>query len=77
MKRPNLLSPSSLIIVTTLASLSTAHAHHAEAMSGKPFLQGLSMPLHGLDHILSALAVGLVAAQVGGRLRLWFPLLFS
>jgi len=57
--------------------LNTAHAHHAEAMLGKPFLQGLSMPLHGLDHVLSALAVGLVGAQVGGRLRLWFPLLFS
>jgi len=77
MKRPNLLRPSNLVIVATLASLSTAHAHHAEAMSGKPFLQGFSMPLHGLDHVLSALAVGLVAAQVGGRLRLWFPLLFS
>ncbi len=77
MKRPILLSPPSLALVATLASLSTAHAHHAEAMSGQPFLQGLSMPLHGLDHVLSALAVGLVAAQVGGRLRLWFPLLFS
>jgi len=77
MKRPILLTPFRLVFAAVLASLSTAHAHHAEAMSEKPFLQGLSMPLHGLDHLLSALAVGLVAAQVGGRLRFWFPLLFS
>ena len=52
MKRPILLTPSRLVFAAVLASLSTAHAHHAEAMSGKPFLQGLSMPLHGLDHLL-------------------------
>ena len=35
------------------------------------------MPVHGLDHLLSAVAVGLVAAQAGGRLLRWLPVLFS
>jgi urease accessory protein len=56
---------------------SAAFAHHAEWMKGKPFIQGLSMPVHGLDHILVTLAVGLIAAQIGGP-SLWaVPATFS
>jgi urease accessory protein len=47
-----------------------AFAHHAERMSGNPFLQGVSMPIHSLDHLLLALAVGLLAVQLGGK-ALW------
>jgi urease accessory protein len=45
-------------------------AHHAEWMKDKPFVQGLSMPIHGLDHLVVTFAVGLVAAQIGGY-ALW------
>jgi urease accessory protein len=45
---------------------SEALAHHAEWMKGRHFIQGLSMPLHGIDHMLVAAAVGLMAAQLGG-----------
>lgn len=58
-----------LALLTVLPVVS--QAHHAEFMSGRPFLQGLSMPVHGLDHLLVAIAVGLMAARLGGR-ALWF-----
>jgi urease accessory protein len=51
-------------------------AHHAEFMSDRPFLQGLTMPVHGLDHLLVALAVGMIAAQIGGRARWTVPAVF-
>lgn len=44
-----------------------AFAHHAEWMTGRPFVQGVSMPLHGLDHMLVTIVVGMIAAQMGGR----------
>jgi urease accessory protein len=52
-------------------------AHHAEWMKDKPFVQGLSMPIHGLDHMMVTLAVGLMAIQMGGY-ALWIvPAAFS
>jgi urease accessory protein len=39
-------------------------------MKDKPFIQGLSMPVHGLDHMLVTFAVGLIAVQIGGY-ALW------
>lgn len=44
-----------------------AWAHHAEFMQDRPFLQGLSMPVHGLDHLLAALAAGALAARLAAR----------
>src|SRR5215475_7628219 len=63
-------------IISFLCSLlipSAAFAHHAEWMKDKPFIQGLSMPVHGLDHMLVTLAVGLIAVQIGGD-ALWAAL---
>ena len=59
-----------------LASITVANAHHAEFMADKPFIQGLSMPVHGLDHLLSALTVGLLASQTSGSSRFKLPLVF-
>src|ERR1700737_1511896 len=62
-----------VFIISLLGSLlipSAAFAHHAEWMKGKPFIQGLSMPVHGLDHLLVTFAVGLIAVQIGGD-ALW------
>ena len=70
--------PKSLaILMAGLASQQMAFGHHAEVMEGHPLIQGLSMPLHGLDHMLMAIAVGIIAVQLGGR-ALWIaPLGFS
>jgi urease accessory protein len=52
-------------------------AHHAEWMKNKPFIQGLSMPIHGLDHILVTIAVGMMAVQIGGYALWAVPAAFS
>ncbi len=59
-----------VILIAGLASQQMAFGHHAEVMEGHPLIQGLSMPLHGLDHMLMAIAVGIIAVQLGGR-ALW------
>jgi urease accessory protein len=65
----------SIALLTVLPAVS--QAHHAEFMSDRPFLQGLSMPVHGLDHLLVAIAVGLIAARLGGRALWWVPASFT
>jgi len=60
-----------------LAAPTIAQAHHAEWMRDKPFVQGISMPIHGLDHMLVTIAVGLIAAQIGGRALWGVPGVFS
>jgi urease accessory protein len=64
-----------LIAVVFIPTL--AQAHHAEFMLDRPFLQGMSMPLHGVDHMLVTLATGLIAAQIGGRALWAVPGIFS
>lgn len=68
-----------LAVLTTalLAAPSMVHAHHVEFMHDKPFLQGLSIPVHGLDHMLVILAVGLIAAQIGGTALWSIPAVFG
>jgi urease accessory protein len=46
-----------------------AQAHHMPGQA-TGFASGLNHPLHGWDHILAMVAVGLWAAQLGGR-ALW------
>ncbi|HAT1822055.1 TPA: hypothetical protein JAZ42_12785 [Legionella pneumophila] len=65
------------VAVTTVLMPSIVFAHHAEFMRNDPFLQGLSMPIHGIDHMLFSLAVGLIAAQIGGRALWSVPLVFA
>lgn len=69
-----------VVIISLLGSLlvpRAAFAHHAEWMNGKPFIQGLSMPVHGLDHMLVTFAVGLIAVQIGGYALWAVPAAFS
>jgi len=65
------------ILIATLASQQMAFGHHAEVMEGHPLIKGLSMPLHGLDHMLMAIAVGIIAVQLGGRAVWMAPVGFS
>ena len=62
-----ILSRNSLMVLSYLLLVpALAHAHvGAGATSG--FGAGLNHPLGGLDHILAMIAVGIWAAQVGGR----------
>src|SRR5260370_88787 len=67
----------SMSLLGSLSIPSAAFAHHAEWMKGKPFIQGLSMPVHGLDHMLVTFAVGLIAVQIGGYALWAVPAAFS
>lgn len=58
---------AALGMIALLPSLAVAHPH---AAPGHDFLHGLAHPLLGWDHLLAMLAVGLWAAQRGGR-SLW------
>lgn len=65
---PRLVPPLSLFAALALAA-GGASAHLIGA-SGAGLAQGLAHPLTGLDHVLAMVAVGLWAAQLGGR-ALW------
>ena len=54
----------------TLAAMASAAEAHVGAGSISGFINGLTHPLGGLDHILAMVAVGLFAAHLGGR-ALW------
>ncbi len=69
MQKPSTLAPHAALTSALILSAPAAQAHHAEFMSNAPFLQGLSMPVHGLDHLLSAVAVGLITSQVASGRR--------
>ncbi|SMQ70103.1 urease accessory protein [Devosia lucknowensis] len=64
-----MLKRSLLTLAITLAATLPAFAHLDPAEHGS-FAAGFSHPLFGLDHILAMVAVGLWAAQQGGR-ALW------
>jgi urease accessory protein len=66
-----------LLLASFVGLPSLAQGHHAEFMTAEPFLQGLSMPIHGLDHMLVTIAVGLIAAQIGGNALWAIPGIFS
>jgi len=57
------------------AAAAPAFAHLDPAEHGS-LMAGLSHPLTGLDHILAMVAVGLWAAQIGGRARWAVPAAF-
>ncbi|MEO8204748.1 MAG: HupE/UreJ family protein [Chthoniobacterales bacterium] len=70
------LSISPLAIAALCLLLpSLAHAHVGVG-STHGFSQGFSHPLMGLDHICAMIAVGLWAAQMGGRAIWMVPLTF-
>jgi urease accessory protein len=70
----NLLKKTSLLAVFALVPM-LAQAHHVPGESNG-FVTGVNHPIHGLDHILAMLAVGLWAAQLGGRAMWMVPAAF-
>jgi len=67
--KANRTSPSALLVTSALILVPVlAQAHPGHGAAG--FTHGLIHPLGGLDHLLAMFAVGLWAAQRGGR-ALW------
>ncbi|MFZ4860266.1 MAG: HupE/UreJ family protein [Desulfuromonadaceae bacterium] len=71
------LSFSSILfgLIFFIATLSVAEAHTFGAQ-GAGFAEGLAHPFIGLDHLLAMLAVGLWAAQLGGKAKWFVPTAF-
>ena len=65
--------PLSVAALALLPSLAYAHVGTGETGG---FLHGLTHPVSGLDHICAMLAIGLWAAQTGGRSMWAVPLIF-
>jgi urease accessory protein len=63
----------STAIFAAMAAPAFAHINPAEHGS---LMSGLSHPFSGADHLLAMLAVGLWAAQIGGKARLVVPASF-
>ncbi|WEZ82910.1 HupE/UreJ family protein [Rhizobium sp. 32-5/1] len=64
-----------LTATALLVSSAPAFAHLDPAEHGS-LMAGISHPLFGLDHILAMIAVGLWAAQIGGRRLFTVPAAF-
>lgn len=63
----------SIAALATTAMPAFAHLNPEEHGS---FLSGLSHPIFGADHVLAMVAVGLWAAQLGGKARFGVPAAF-
>lgn len=68
-------APRNIFALLALALPSFAHAH-AGAGEASGWMHGLSHPFSGLDHVCAMIAVGLWAAQMGGRALWRVPLAF-
>jgi urease accessory protein len=68
-----LSTAAAVLLVAAPAAL--AHSGHDHGESS--LLMGLMHPLGGLDHLLTMLAVGLVAGRMGGRALWLLPLSFA
>ena len=63
------------VALSLLAASGVAHAH-TTGLPHMDLLTGVEHPFSGLDHILAMVAVGLWAAQLGGRALWLVPLTF-
>lgn len=64
-------SAAFLIALSLVPTLAHAHPGHGGGLGA-----GLAHPVQGLDHVLAMIAVGLWAAQLGGRARWAVPAAF-
>ncbi len=65
---------SLLLAATLLPSAALAHPGHVS--NDGQFLHGLAHPVGGADHLLAMVALGLLAAQLGGRAVWALPVTF-
>jgi urease accessory protein len=64
------------VLAAGLVLLASPAFAHAGAHEGTGFVAGLLHPVSGLDHLLAMIAVGLWAAQIGGRALRLLPVAF-
>jgi urease accessory protein len=64
------------LAVALLPGTALAHPGQDHVHAAGPFLAGLAHPVEGLDHLLAMIAVGLLAAVMGGRALWALPLAF-
>lgn len=69
--RSNYTRAGLALVLLTICGTAAAHPGH-----GTSYMAGLAHPWLGADHLLAMLAVGLWAAQLGGRARWLVPLSF-
>lgn len=69
--RTNVTRLSLALTVMACSCMAQAHPGH-----GGGYLAGIAHPFMGLDHLLAMLAVGVWAAQLGGRARFLLPASF-
>jgi urease accessory protein len=62
--------------LSVLSVWAPATQAHTFGLHGAGFVEGLTHPLLGLDHLLAMIAVGIWAAQLGGRLTWLMPATF-
>lgn len=66
-----------LAVTSAIFAATTGPAFaHLDPTEHGSFMAGLTHPLSGADHMLAMIAVGLWAAQIGGRARLLVPAAF-
>jgi urease accessory protein len=70
---PGLIAAATALVIPAVAY---AHPGHDGHDFGWDFSSGFGHPLFGFDHLLAMLAVGLWAAQLGGRARWLVPATF-
>ncbi len=71
MKRAILTTLAAAFVLAPTAAL--AHAGHGDANG---LMQGFMHPITGIDHVLAMVAVGVLAARLGGRALWLVPLSF-
>jgi urease accessory protein len=67
------IRPALILSLVMLPAIAEAHPGHGVAVG---FWPGVNHPLSGFDHILAMVAVGIWAAQLGGRYLWAVPLSF-
>jgi urease accessory protein len=65
-----------IFFAVCFALLSSSAFAHTDVGSTSGFIHGLSHPISGIDHILAMVAVGIFAANLGGRAIWAVPLTF-
>jgi urease accessory protein len=63
------------ILAAALAFPAVAHAHTGSSLV-YDCASGIAHPFHGWDHLAAMFAIGVWAAQLGGRARWWVPAAF-
>ncbi len=65
-----------LLAAVLAGSAASAYAHPGHTLAYDGLLAGFAHPFSGVDHLLAMFAVGLWAAQLGGRARWAVPFAF-